>query len=94
MVIHHFNGFIMDKIPAINWLQLELIAGASALAVPDQNFLHAEVYAGLGRKFTIKGEQLQLAIYAATSDNTIDKFDVSYKIGLNFYNAFTGKWLY
>jgi len=94
MAIHHFNGFIMDKIPLINYLQLEVIAGAAALSIPDQNFFHGELYVGLGRKFKILGEQLQFAVYAATSDNSIEKASISYKLGVNFYNAFTGKWAY
>ena len=94
MAIHHFNGFIMDKIPGINWLQLEVITGAGALYVPDQNFAHGEFYAGLGRKFRFKGEQFQVALYGATSNNSAEKWDISYKIGLNVLNAFTGKWAY
>ncbi len=94
MAIHHFNGFIMDKIPLVNYLQLELIAGASALSIPDQDFLHAELYVGLGRKFKIFGEQVQFAAYAATRDNSLEKASISYKFGVNFYNAFTGKWAY
>lgn len=94
MFIHHFNGFIMDKIPLLNFLQLELTAGAAALALPEQNFLHAEVYAGIGRKFTILGEQFQVSAYAATADSTRDKLTFQYKFGVNFYNAFTGKWAY
>ncbi len=94
MFIHHFNGFIMDKIPLLNFLQLELSVGAAALALPEQDFLHAEMYAGIGRKFTIRGEQFQVSAYAATADSSIDKLTFQYKFGVNFYNAFTGKWAY
>jgi hypothetical protein len=94
MIIHHFNGFIMDKIPLLNYLQLELTVGAAALALPEQNFLHGEVYAGIGRKFTFLGEQFQVSAYAATADSSIDRLTVQYKFGVNFYNAFTGKWAY
>lgn len=94
MVIHHFNGFIMDKIPLINALQLEISAGAAALAIPDQQFLHAEVYAGIGRKFRLFGETIRVSAYAASSDNTLEKFKVSYKFGINIFNAFSGKWEY
>lgn len=94
MFIHHFNGFIMDKIPGINWLQLEVIAGGGALGIPDQNFYHLEAFAGIGKKFKFRGETLQVAVYGTTSDNTVDKWAISYKIGVNFFNAFTGKWIY
>jgi hypothetical protein len=93
-IIHHFDGFIMDKIPWINKLQLEIIAGAGSLAIPNQDFIHGEVFAGLGKKFKLWGEIVQIAAYAITADNTIDKLNVEYKIGMNFYNAFTGSWIY
>ncbi len=94
MIIHHFNGFIMDKIPGINWLQLELITGGGTLAIPSQDFYHIEAFAGLGRRFKIRGETFQVAVYGTTSDNTVEKWDVSYKVGINFFNAFSGKWMY
>lgn len=93
-IIHHFDGFILDKIPLVNKLQMELIAGAGALAIPRQDFLHAEVYAGIGKKFKLWGEIVQIAAYAISSANTLDQLDLEYKLGLNFYNAFTGTWLY
>lgn len=93
-IIHHFDGFIMDKIPLINRLQLEIIAGAGSLIIPKQAFVHAEIFAGIGKKFKLWGEIVQIAAYAVTSDNTLDKIDLEYKLGMNFYNAFTGLWLY
>ena len=93
-IIHHFNGFFIDKIPFLNRAQLELIAGGGSLVIPSEDFVHGEVFLGLGRKFKLWGEILQFAVYAVSSDNTINKLDIEYKFGLNFYNSFSGQWLY
>ncbi len=93
-VVHHFDGFIMDKIPLINYLQLELIAGAGAITIPSLDFSHAEVYAGVGRKVRLWGETVQFAFYTLSSLNTVDQYDWSWKLGVNFFDAFNGQWMY
>lgn len=92
--IHHFNGFFLDKVPLINKLQMELLAGAGTLIIPDANLYHVEMYAGVGKKFKILGETMQLACYAVTSDNNLSSASIQYKFGINFYNAFAREWLY
>ena len=93
-IIHHFDGVVMDKIPLLNKLQLETIVGGAALLIPDQSFEHLEAFVGLGKKFRLLGEQLQIAIYAVSANNDIDKFNVTYKLGLNFFDALSGRWIY
>ena len=92
--IHHFNGFFLDKVPLINKLQMELLAGAGTLIIPDQGLYHAEIYAGIGKKFKLWGETIQLAAYAVTADSSLQDPVIRYKVGLNFYNAFAREWLY
>lgn len=92
--IHHFDGFFLDKIPLINKLQMELLAGGGTLLIPNENLYHVEFYAGLGKKIKIWGETMQLAVYAVTADNNLSATSINYKIGLNFYNAFAREWLY
>ncbi len=93
-VIHHFDGFFLDKVPLLNRLQMELLGGAAVLSIPDQNFTHAEFYAGIGKKFRLFGETVQIALYGVTADNNLERADITYKIGFNFYNAFSQEWLY
>lgn len=92
--IHHFNGFFLDKVPLINKLQMELLAGAGTLIIPKNDLYHFEMYTGIGKKFKLFGETLQIACYAVTSDNNLSKAKIEYKFGLNFYNAFAREWLY
>lgn len=92
--IHHFDGFFLNKIPLINRLQMELLAGAGTLIIPDNNLYHIEFYTGIGKKIKIWGETMQIACYAVTSDNNLSNAKIEYKFGLNFYNAFAREWLY
>lgn len=93
-IIHHFDGFILDKIPGINALQLELLVGGGTLAIPSDKFLHLEAFVGIGKKFKLWKETVQIAAYYITSDSSQTKLDGQFKIGFNFYNAFDRKWLY
>jgi len=92
--MHHFNGFILDKVPLFNLLQMEMLAGGAFLTIPDQSFVHGELFVGVGKKFRLFGEQVQFAIYGVTADNSFEAADISYKIGFNFFNAFAGEWSY
>lgn len=92
--LHHFNGFIMNKIPLINRLKLELSAGASALIIQDISYSHAEFFAGVEKKFRIKKQYFKVGIYATTRSNTDNALTYRFKIGLDFFNSFTNKWTY
>ncbi len=93
-IIHHFDGFFLDKVPLIRHLQMELLAGGGTLIIPQDDLYHAEIYLGLGKKFKIWGETLQIAVYALSSDSSLDVARLDYKVGINFYNAFAREWLY
>lgn len=92
--MHHFDGFILDKVPLLNRLQLELLGGGAFLSIPDQSFTHVEAFAGVGKKFRLFKEQVQVAFYTITTDNSLETAELSYRIGFNFFNAFSGEWLY
>ncbi|MEM9990570.1 MAG: DUF5686 and carboxypeptidase regulatory-like domain-containing protein [Bacteroidota bacterium] len=93
-IIHHFNGLLLDKIPLLNQLQMEIITGFSFWTIPTQKFAHGEAYAGLGKNFRLFGETVQVALYAVTADSNLDKAAIRYKIGFNLYNAFSQTWAY
>ncbi len=93
-IIHHFDGFILDKIPLLNRLQMELLVGAAALSIPEQKFSHAEAYAGIGKRFKLWGEQFQIAVYGMSSINNVDQLDYTWKIGFNLFDAFNARWMY
>ncbi|MFK8036966.1 MAG: DUF5686 and carboxypeptidase regulatory-like domain-containing protein [Crocinitomicaceae bacterium] len=92
--LHHFNGFIMNKIPLINRLKLELSAGGSALIIQDISYSHAEVFAGIEKKFRIKQQYFRVGAYVATRANTTTELTYQFKIGIDFFNSFTNSWTY
>ena len=91
---HHFNGILLNKIPLLHRLKITEAAGAAMLSIPDENFHHLEFYAGLERVVRIKKELFRFGIYASTADSNWEKAKFDFKIGVNFYNAFTKKWQY
>ena len=96
--MHHFEGAILNKVPLISILKLQLAAGAGTLLIRDQNFAHFEAFGGLERNFTIRlwGDVLPLRIggYMVTADNNLDKTAFRFKIGFDFYDSDTKKWNY
>jgi hypothetical protein len=92
--MHHFEGSIMNKIPIINRLKLQLAGGAGILMIEDDNFRHAEVFVGMERAFKLWQELLRVGVYAVTADDTIGEANFTVKVGLAFYSPFTRKWDY
>ena len=96
--MHHFEGAILNKVPLINRLKLQLAAGAGTLLIKDQNFAHFEAFGGLERNIKIRlwGDVLPLRIgcYMVTADNNLDKTAFNFKVGFDFYDSGTKKWSY
>ena len=92
--LHHFNGFVMNKIPLINKLKLELMVGASSLIIQDIAYSHAEVFAGLEKKFRIKKQYFKVGAFMVTRANSSEAITYQFKIGLDFFNSFTNTWSY
>lgn len=92
--IHHFNGAIMNKIPLINRLGLQATVGGGILMVDEDSFKHIELYAGLEKPFRLFKETVKMGVYFVTADSNHSDLDATFKIGINFFNAFTNKWEY
>lgn len=92
--IHHFNGAIMNKIPLINRLKLALVAGGSLLLIQDENYSHAELYAGIERPFKIKRQLFKISAFYVVKENNTQAVTLNFKLGLDFYNSFTNNWSY
>ena len=93
-VIHHFDGLLLDKVPLINRLQMEVIGGAGALALSDTEYGQLELYVGLGKKFKLFKETVQVAVYRMSAIDTNKRTKGGFVIGFNLYDPFNGQWLY
>ncbi len=92
--IHHFNCSIMNKIPLVSKLKLMLAGGAGTMSIPEDNFYHFEMFAGLERIIRIRQQLFRLGIYAVTADNTLSNADFTIKIGISPFDSYTKKWTY
>jgi hypothetical protein len=92
--IHHFEGFFLNKIWLINKLKLAESIGGGAILIPEANFRQVEFYVGLERAFRMRKQIFKLGFYAVAADNNINKAAIRYKVGINFYDSFRGKWSY
>ncbi len=92
--IHHFDGAILNKLPLIRFLKLELAGGAGTLLIQDLHFAHFEMFAGVERKFRLFKELFRFGFYGVTSDNNLSEAKFSFKLGLSYYNDYSRKWEY
>ena len=92
--LHHFEGNILNKIPLLYLLKLQLSAGSGVILVPEDDLAHIEIYFGLSRKFKIRNQIFKLNTFAVTSANTLVGANYQFKFGINMYDPFNKRWDY
>ena len=92
--MHHFEGAITNKIPLLNRLKISIAGGAGFLLMDENNFRHAEIFAGLEKTFRIKKQLFRIGVFAVTADDNLSNARLTWKVGVNFFNPFSGKWDY
>lgn len=91
---HSFNGMFFNKIPLLNRLKLNELAGSAFIAIPSENFIHQEIFVGIQKQIRIKEQLFRLGVFAVTADSNIDKANYTLKFGISYWNTYTKKWSY
>jgi len=90
--VHHDNGAIINKIPFMKKTGIGLVLGGGALYIPEFNWQHFEILAGLERNFKFSKRRLRVGIYGVLSDgNKIDPTP-DWKISFAVLNNRNLKW--
>jgi hypothetical protein len=91
---HSFNGMFFNKIPLLNRLKLNELAGSAFIAIPSENFIHQEIFVGIQKQIRIKEQLFRLGAFLVTSDSNLDKANYTFKFGISYWNTYTKKWSY
>ncbi|MBL4863007.1 MAG: carboxypeptidase-like regulatory domain-containing protein [Crocinitomicaceae bacterium] len=90
--VHHDNGSIINKIPFMKKTGIGLVVGAGALYVPEFDWQHYELLAGLERNFKFSKRRLRIGVYGVLSDgNHIDPTP-AWKVSFAVLNNRNLKW--
>lgn len=92
--VHSFNGMFFNKIPLLNRLKLNEIAGSALIAIPSEHFIHQEIFVGIQKQIRIKEQLFRLGAFLVTSDSNLDKANYTFKFGISYWNTYTKKWSY
>jgi hypothetical protein len=90
--IHHFTGGFMQKFPVLRKIGLRSTAGAGAMWMEENNYIHAEMFAGLERIFQIGRIRFRLGTYYAIPFTRTWKWYEGLKFSIEFYDNSKGKW--
>lgn len=90
--VHHDNGAIINKIPFMKKTQIGLVFGGGALYVPEFEYQHYEMLAGLERNFKLSKRKLRVGIYGVLSDGNRIAPTPSWKVSFAILNNRSLKW--
>jgi len=90
--VHHDNGAMINKIPFMKKTRIGLVMGAGILYVPEREWLHYEVLAGLERNFKFSKRRLRIGIYGTLSDSNHTKLRANFKVSFAVLDNRNLKW--
>lgn len=90
--VHHDNGAIINKIPFMKKTGIGLVIGAGGLYIPEFNWQHYEVLAGLERNFKLSKRRLRIGVYGVLSDGNKISPTPSWKISFAILDNRNLKW--
>ncbi len=93
--LHDFEGALVQKIPLLKHVPLQLSGGGGTLYIRDQNFLHSELFAGIAVPLRIAKERFKLCAYYVTAySNHENALTGQVKFGISFYDRYRQRWNY
>lgn len=90
--VHHDNGSILNKIPFMKKTRIGLVFGGGYLYVPEFDWHHYEVLAGLERNFKLSKRRLRIGIYGVLSGGNHIVPTPSWKISFAMLDNRSLKW--
>lgn len=90
--VHHDNGAIINKIPFMKKTRIGLVFGGGAMYVPEFNYQHYELLAGLERNFKFSKRRLRIGIYGVVTDGNKTALDATWKVSFAILNNRNLKW--
>ena len=87
-VLHHFNGFILNKIPFMKKTGIRAVTGGGMLFIPEYNNLYyQELFFGIERKFKFFKQFIRIGTYAIFSDSNYQTAKLQFKIRFSVENS-------
>lgn len=90
--VHHDNGALINKIPFMKKTGIGMALGAGALYIPEFNWQHYEVFAGLERNFKFSKRRLRVGVYGILSDGNQMVITPDWKISFAILDNRNLKW--
>lgn len=90
--VHHDNGAIINKIPFMKKTRIGLVFGGGAMYLPEFDWQHYELLAGLERNFKFSKRRLRIGIYGIVSDGNNIKPSATWKVSFAILNNRNLKW--
>ncbi len=93
--IHHFNGALINNIPLVKKLRVQVVAGVGALWIKESNYRHQEVFTGLERIFKLGARRrLRVGIYGVLAESNYTPASADFKISFDIIDTWKRDWSY
>lgn len=92
--VHHFNGALLNRVPLIRRTRLKTVLGAATLLDSGTDIIHTEAFAGIEWPFRLGTQLLKVGVYGVQSYGNYNKGDQTLKVGIDFFNSYSGRWNY
>jgi hypothetical protein len=93
--LHHFNGALINNIPLIKKTRVQVVSGIGGLWIKENNYRHAELFAGLERIFKLGARRrLRIGIYGVIAESNQTRPAADFKISFDIIDTWKKDWSY